>query len=65
LIFTHPWFQIPDPEVKKALEIDLIFEILIATSKVKTTNLYFLFFILDSGWKKSGSGINILDPQHW
>jgi hypothetical protein len=23
------------------------------------------FFDADPGWKKFGSGINILDPQHW
>jgi hypothetical protein len=24
-----------------------------------------IFLTVDPGWKKFGSGINILDPQHW
>jgi hypothetical protein len=36
----------------------------VATNKVKTTKLFFpSFLFLDPGWKKSGSGINILHPH--
>jgi hypothetical protein len=54
---------------------DFIFENLVSVFWVKNTFSKFfdaksdpgfgILSTLDPGWKKIGSGINVLDPQHW